>query len=156
MALITYANKQSMGTQPSIPDDNKVMDSDLNQIKTAINDSTTYSTTEKVVGEWIDGKPLYSKTFTFTDNHTTNNSTVEVNHAHNLTNVDTIFIDQGHSFAVSGDTSFILGRTYISNSNIAITMSAIVNATNIRTEIFYKGSISFTFTITVNYTKTTD
>lgn len=59
MALITYADKQAMGTQPSIPDVNKVMDSDMNEIKTAINNSTTYSTTETVVGTWVDNKPLY-------------------------------------------------------------------------------------------------
>lgn len=37
MALITYADKQAMGTQPSIPDVNKVTDSDMNEIKTAVN-----------------------------------------------------------------------------------------------------------------------
>ena len=60
MALITYADKQAMGTQPSIPEANKVMASDLNQIKNAINGSTTYSTTEQVVGTW-NNKPLYRK-----------------------------------------------------------------------------------------------
>lgn len=62
MALITYADKQAMGTQPSIPNANKVMASDLNQIKNAINGSTTYSTTEQVVGTWIDNKPTYRVT----------------------------------------------------------------------------------------------
>lgn len=37
MALITYADKQAMGTQPSIPDVNKVTDSDMNQIKNVVN-----------------------------------------------------------------------------------------------------------------------
>ena len=36
MALITYADKQAMGTQPSIPHVNKVTDSDMNQIKNGI------------------------------------------------------------------------------------------------------------------------
>lgn len=60
MALITYADKQAMGTQPSIPHVNKVTDSDMNEIKNGINNSTTYSTTEKVVGTW-NSKPLYRK-----------------------------------------------------------------------------------------------
>lgn len=37
MALITYADKSAMGTQPSIPAVNKVMDSDMNEIKNAVN-----------------------------------------------------------------------------------------------------------------------
>ena len=60
MALITYADKQAMGTQPSIPEVNKVTDSNMNEIKNGINNSTTYSTTEKVVGTW-NNKPLYRK-----------------------------------------------------------------------------------------------
>ena len=37
MALITYANKQAMGTQPSIPEVNKITDSNMNEIKDAVN-----------------------------------------------------------------------------------------------------------------------
>lgn len=67
---ITYSDKQAMGTQPSIPDENKVTDSDMNEIKNVVNEnanileeSNTYSTTEKVVGTWIDGKPIYRKAY---------------------------------------------------------------------------------------------
>ena len=70
MALITYLDKQAMGTQPTIPEVNKVTDSDMNEIKYAVNEnanileeSNTYSTTEKVVGTWIDGKPIYRKAY---------------------------------------------------------------------------------------------
>lgn len=38
---ITYSDKQAMGTQPSIPDVNKVMDSDMNEIKTVVNGNAT-------------------------------------------------------------------------------------------------------------------
>lgn len=37
MALITYADKQAMGTQPSIPEVNKITDSNMNEIKNAVN-----------------------------------------------------------------------------------------------------------------------
>lgn len=67
---ITYSDKQAMGTQPSIPDINKVTDSDMNEIKNVVNEnanileeSNAYSTTEKVVGTWIDGKPIYRKAY---------------------------------------------------------------------------------------------
>lgn len=38
----------------------------LVNIANAFNRSDLYSTTERVVGQWIDGKPLYQKTFEFT------------------------------------------------------------------------------------------
>lgn len=37
MALITFADKQAMGTQPSIPEVNKITDSNVNEIKDAVN-----------------------------------------------------------------------------------------------------------------------
>lgn len=37
MAMITYDDKQAMGTQPTIPEVNKVTDSDMNEIKNSVN-----------------------------------------------------------------------------------------------------------------------
>ena len=37
MAMITYDDKQAMGTQPTIPEVNKVTDSDMNEIKYSVN-----------------------------------------------------------------------------------------------------------------------
>lgn len=65
MALITFEDKVSLNPQPSVADKNKVKDSDMNMIKNAVNNSTTYSTTEKVVGEFM-GNPLYRKVITGT------------------------------------------------------------------------------------------
>lgn len=71
---ITYSDKQAMGTQPSIPDENKVTDSDMNEIKSVVNnnasilqDITIYSSNEKIVGTWVDGTPIYRLAVTFTD-----------------------------------------------------------------------------------------
>lgn len=169
MAQITYENKVKINDNPSILNINKVTDADMNEIKQVVNSNdneqqgtkelvenvTTISSVEKVVGTYND-KPLYSKTYTFTINHTGGNSTIESNYAHGIANVDTIFINQADSFATSSGNSYILGRTYINNGAIALAMSAIANSTNIRTEIFYNGSLTFDFTITLNYTKTTD
>lgn len=47
---------------------------------------TDYSTTEKIVGTWIDGKPIYQKTIDF--GTLPNNTTKSVNH--NISNIDTI------------------------------------------------------------------
>lgn len=168
MAQITYDNKVDLNTT-QVADINKVKASDMNEIKNVVNENymeqeetkelvenvTTISNVEKVVGTY-NNKPLYSKTYTFTINHTGGNSTVETNYAHGIANIDTAFINQAHSYAATSGNSYILGRTYINNGAIALAMSAIANSTNIRTEIFYNGSITFDFTITLNYTKTTD
>lgn len=37
MALITFADKQAMGTQPTIPEVNKITDSNMNEIKNVVN-----------------------------------------------------------------------------------------------------------------------
>ena len=168
MAQITYENKVKINDS-SLPAINKVRDVDMNEIKSVVNtnyneqeetnglveNATTISNVEKVVGTY-NNKPLYSKTYTFTINHTGGNSTVESNYAHGIANIDTVFIDQAHSYAATSGNSYILGRTYINNGAIALAMSTIANSTNIRTEIFYNGSLTFDFTITLNYTKTTD
>ena len=90
MAKITYANKVALNPQPSISEENKVTDTDMNEIKTSVNtlydnqgdlsslattdkssmvnainelkNAETYSTSEiKTNKVWIDGKPIYSK-----------------------------------------------------------------------------------------------
>ena len=75
MSKITYANKVAINENAEIADINKVTDSDMNEIKAVVNNNDddlitintkltnliTYSTTETVVGTWIDGKPIYRK-----------------------------------------------------------------------------------------------
>lgn len=90
MAQITYTNKETLNSQPSIADKNKVKAEDMNEIKSVVNtnygevgDITTLTTTNKssvvsAVNElkdaevystsevktnkvWIDNKPIYRK-----------------------------------------------------------------------------------------------
>lgn len=70
MALtqITYSDKSNYQSS-SLANEYKVSASDLNEIKSVVNgactqidNSTTYSTTETVIGTWL-GKPLYRKVF---------------------------------------------------------------------------------------------
>ena len=77
MSKITYANKVAINENAEISDINKVTDNDMNEIKTVVNNNdddmitintnltnaTTYSTTEEIVGTWIDGKPIYRKVY---------------------------------------------------------------------------------------------
>lgn len=118
-------------------------------------DCKILSTEEKIIGVY-NNKHLYAKTFFFSENHTANSSTVETYHLHNISDVEKIFIDQGSTFAESGGNSYIVGRSYINNNTVVFSMSAAVNSNNIRTEIYYGANITLDFTITLNYTKTTD
>lgn len=75
MNKITYADKVAINENAEIPDINKVTDSDMNEIKTVVNNNddelttintnltnvTTYSTDEIRVGTWINSKPIYRK-----------------------------------------------------------------------------------------------
>lgn len=93
MAQITYTNKETLNSQPSIADKNKVKAEDMNEIKSVVNtnygevgnitnlkttdktsvvnainelkDGEIYSTSEvKTSKVWIDGKPIYRKVLT--------------------------------------------------------------------------------------------
>lgn len=89
MSKITYTNKVTLNDYPDIANINKCTADDLNEIKTVVNanddnvgnladldtsdtssvvdainetyKNNTYSTTEQVVGKWIDGKSIYRK-----------------------------------------------------------------------------------------------
>ena len=89
MAQITYADKVALNTNSQVADINKVNDSDMNEIKSVVNQNDTnvgnlsnlntedkssvvnaineinnkgiYSTTETKIGTWIDGKDIYRK-----------------------------------------------------------------------------------------------
>lgn len=74
---LTYANKVALNENAEIPNINKVTDSDMNEIKTVVNNNddelttintnlmnaTTYSTNEIRIGTWTDNKPLYRKVY---------------------------------------------------------------------------------------------
>jgi hypothetical protein len=78
MALITFEDKVSLNPQPSVADKNKVKDSDMNMIKNAVNNATTYSTSETRIGTWIDGKPIYRRVVPFDASKVPTNNTIEI------------------------------------------------------------------------------
>lgn len=61
---------------------------------TSAGETHHYSTSEQIVGTWIDGKPLYEKTVSFT----TGNAGTYNRQAHNISNVDKIWVDFSNSF----------------------------------------------------------
>lgn len=119
--------------------------SDIQKIK----DVEVYSTSEKVVGKWIDGKPLYQKTIQM---QTVSAGTVGTYDISSL-NCDTVWIDFGNSFAYSGEIALPINRTHTGNiasqSDVRITRSTI-------TIICGSGTSAGNPIITIKYTKTTD
>lgn len=185
MAKITYENKVALNVNSDIADINKVNASDLNEIKEVVNTNddnmgllnnlTTpnksnlvgainevnnkfnYSTSEQVIGKWIDGKPLYRKTITFT-------TTIKINEttsiAHNIENAKNIFIDFSASFmeANIGESNYMsYGLPLIGYSgNISDKVYCYVNPTDINFYANGNWGENWTKHITLKYTKTTD
>ena len=111
----------------------------------AVAGSLSYSTTEqKTGGYWIDGKPIYRKTFTGT---TTNIGYITVANLTSLNIDKVLLIDQ-----IFENTDYVLTNYFYGNSNCfrafirKSNMDLIVNVSE--TNIDYK--------VTVKYTKTTD
>ena len=68
MSQITWADKVTLDAQPDVARINKVIDDDMNEIKSAHNDTdsqvsglTAYSTTDNVIGKWVNNKPIYRR-----------------------------------------------------------------------------------------------
>ena len=72
----------------------------------------TYSTTEQVVGTWIDGSTLYEKTINF--GTLPNNTTKEVQH--NISNVEHIWIAEGWA---ENPTNHFTNMLSLANTDIA-------------------------------------
>lgn len=106
---------------------------------------TNYSTDEKVVGMWIDGKPLYQKTI---DCGALPNSSIK-NVQHGIDNFGRLV----NMYCVSKHPDYQISIPYISGSYI---VSIDIHGENI--EIFSSLNMSnYTETyVTIQYTKTTD
>jgi len=114
----------------------------------SIGDDTDYSTTEKIVGTWIDGKPVYQKTIHISS--LPNNTTAE--YLHNISYLDKV-IDIKCIYWNSTQTGFqpfpqISVDDVSSQDIVSVTNTAIYIAT--KTDKSSKSAY-----ITLQYTKTT-
>lgn len=112
-----------------------------------------YRTQEILVGKWIDGKNLYKKTITFT-------TTIEPNKAltiaHNISNVDKIWVDSTASFLYATNSYFYNLPVVGYSGNFTDILYLRLDKTNIT---FYANggwNESWTKVVTLMYTKTTD
>lgn len=162
---ITYSDKQAMGTQPSVPEVNKITDSNMNEIKSVVNNNanflsnnSTYSTTEQVVGTWIDGKPIYRKVVAvdFPTTSTPTTSTPTINYPHNISNIAYVIsvkliwwdMEDARWYNYFKDTT----GTYIQIDGISNTQIRIKSA---GTAVDWHARTAGRYAI-IEYTKTTD
>ena len=122
---------------------------DIDELSDKIDDFSIYSTTEKVVGTWINGKPIYRKVFTFTTPSGNNDYIISTN----IANVGTVLSCTGGITEANGVLTPIPD---------AIDFSGTIYATSFRItngDIYYKGNSAYgskpAFAI-LEYTKTTD
>lgn len=107
-----------------------------------------YSTNEQVVGTWIDGSTLYEKTINFGALPDSTEKSV----AHNISNVDKIWISDGFVFTNS-NTFYGLVHTAGSSQTMQYAWNTNVDRTNVTIETYSDRSTLLAY-ITVRYTKT--
>ncbi len=120
-----------------------------------------YSTDEKVVGTWIDGKPIYQKTIFCGQNAqcVTNGTRVLKDVAHNIINLERVINAVGSCYQNQSTTPYspITCMQLPLNSSDTTGTTFGINATNItlRNNNISYNSLTNIY-ITVQYTKTTD
>ena len=108
---------------------------------------TDYSTTEKIIGTWVDGKPLYQKTFSGTGTSTNNNTYKIANCSDAFPNLSEII-----SVSVTGNNT----NGYQSSGFYYVDISSGADNYFGVGQRFGSGSQSFNYKVTIQYTKTTD
>ena len=155
---ITYSDKQAMGTQPSIPEINKITDSNMNEIKSVVNNnasvlnaSLTYSTTEQVVGTWIDNKPIYRKVISSTSVTTGGETSINTG----ISNLKEFTSIIGVMTRSTG-SAFPIPRAHTSSFAYQVGMYYVPSDNTMRVEVGSSVTNVSKVTIILEYTKTTD
>lgn len=159
---ITYDDKSYLNQNPSIADVNKVNDTDMNEIKSVVNNNatilqgnTTYSLNETDTGKtWIDGKPIYRKVIDFGTLPNTSEKHVNLN----INNLEKIIFLYGLAYNTQNGNYFPMPNGSISLTPYLMDLAiadgtGYTNALRIRTQ---NDRSMFTAYIIVEYTKTTD
>lgn len=120
-----------------------------------------YSTEEKLIGTWTDGKPLYQKTIVF-DHQVGTADTINLSAPHNIANINQIWLAED-SFVVTDQFPNEFHTLNFMAAATNYTTSAIERAFVDKTKVTIKFApylvnqvTSAHFYITLRYTKTTD
>lgn len=118
-------------------------------------DPFEYSETETIIGKWIDGKPLYQKVLKITSTVNSDNT----DFAHNIENVDLIFIKEAFVNQTQGDyngwTYPIPVTLYMSNTE-EDKLSVAASRWGVRFYVQTSWGTAWIKYVVLNYTKTTD
>lgn len=121
---------------------------DIISIEDNITNLTTYSTNEiKTAETWIDGKPIYRKTYSFTIPTANQEKLI----AHNIENVENIWLSN-KSFLKTEDNCIPVNHYRDSGAYIW----CLANSHDIRIKTGASGWTNKTTYVTIEYTKTTD
>ncbi len=121
----------------------------LVSIVNAFNRGDIYSTDEKMIGQWTDGKPIYQKTISCGALPNNNSKSV----AHGISNISKVIRVNGYSFRTSDST--LMPIPFVTG-NGTTQVGVIITGTNIIIDVSSDRS-AFTETyVTLQYTKTTD
>jgi len=114
--------------------------------------SDYYSTDEKVVGVWIDGKPLYQKTINF--GTLPNNTKKAV--AHGISNIEKVISIDGSAYGTTGGIFYAFTFPNVGTNN-QYTYDIAIDITGANIDITTQTDRTFlTGIATIKYTKTTD
>lgn len=112
-----------------------------------VNKLNTYSTTEKRIGTWYDGKPLYEKTIYISALPNASGTYYQ----HNVSNPDVMFIKNAFWVQTSGATGTI--PMFNSSSEYTFTFINKSSGIYIYAQANYSNRSAY---VTIQYTKTTD
>ena len=160
--MITFQDKVSLNTDPSIPEINKITDQNINDLKAGVNTNETnisniksamaYSTTEIKTGKtWVDGKPIYRKTLTG------NTGSARVNAQYTILTDDNIDIITNAEGVCKNKTAS--SKAYILSFSDTMALVYDTAGSNINKLVLFMNNSSaatFDYWITIEYTKTTD
>lgn len=112
-------------------------------------EANIHSTDERVIGQWIDGKPLYQKSFTFTTGSSSNIDTIGT-----IANISTAVSIKG--YLQLANATIALPWLYNTAVSSAAYAGAMVSGSDVK--VMYGGSdyCNRPGSLTIQYTKTTD
>lgn len=123
-------------------------DDDLITINTKLTNLITYSTTETVVGTWIDGKPIYRKVI---------NANMKCNGAltHGIVNLDLI-TDLKIIFKQANDNFVTLPKNTVEKEYTIGVDKYTSSIIQLSCGSYFANNQNYDFTFILEYTKTTD
>lgn len=120
------------------------------EINDSFKENNIYSTTETVIGTWIDGKPIYRKVIQY---NKTSNGQVDLNlSTYGIENVENIWLNQ-NSFIKTNNNEWKAVNTYESDSYFTFCTFSSANSFRLSSNSSYAQGL---WNLIIEYTKTTD